>query len=70
MNLTVAAKTPCPHRHRFDHGANLPTRAPGINLGQATPKKRHIGRRAADVGNQRILHAGQPARAHDTGGGA
>ncbi len=71
VHLAVAAKAGGAHRHRLDHGAETADAgALRVDLGQAVAQQRHVRCGAADVADQRILRARQPARPHDAGGGA
>ena len=69
-HLAVAPEPDGAHRHRFHHGAKSTHRgAVGVNPGPAIDEQRVVGRRAPDVGDERVALAGQVRRADQAGGG-
>ena len=61
MNLTITTQTGCAHRHRLDHGAIGPDLcARRINGRPPAAQQRHIGRRPANVTDQRMIRTGHP----------
>ena len=70
-HLAVASETDGAHRHRFHHGAKSPHGGSvRVEPRTAVQKQRIVGRRASDVGNERVALAGQVRRADQACGGA
>ncbi len=61
MDLTIAAKARGAHRNRLDH-RTIPAdlRPCRVDLGLAVFDQGHVGRRTADITDQRPLHTRQP----------
>ena len=70
-HFAVAPEPDGAHPHRFHHRAK-PTHggAVGVDPGPAVDEQRVVGRRAPDVGDERVPFAGQVGCADQAGGGA
>ena len=69
-HLAVASEPDSAHCHRFHHGAkSAHGGAVGVNPGPTVHKQRVVGRRAPDVGDERLALAGQVGRTDQAGGG-